>query len=508
MEGRIVKHRLAKLALSSALAIIVLGAPLAAQSTRPASQVVVARGADILTADPTVEGYNVHRSVALHTCDTLVAFGNGARLEPRLAESWKIEDPKTYTFKLRRDAKFHDGTPVTAEDAKFSLDRIIDPATKSDAGPDFAPIVASTQVVDPLTLRVNLKVPLTPFLNQMPYVFVISKRALERMGDKEFARSPVCSGPYKLSEWLPNNRVVLDAVDHYYRGAPKIKRVVFRTIPEPSTRVAALRAGEVDLIEAVPPDQMRLVESGQNLRIDRVASGRILFLYMWTFDGPFQDKRARQAANHAIDWDAIIKGVFGGHARKAPSPILPHVFGYKPVIRYFYDPARARRMLAEAGHPNGFSITLDTPNGRYFRDREMAQAVAGYLQEVGIKTEIRTHEWGEYLRRYRGRQVRLGLFGYLNIFRDFDDVALHYEPDRRGLYWNDARVTELFRDGRSTTDQNRRKAIYSRLLDIIMEEASWIYGVEIFNIYGVHNRLDWKPTAGTDDVVLYGHRVK
>jgi peptide/nickel transport system substrate-binding protein len=493
-----------KYVILSALLILAVGGTLAAQTRRPTNQVVVARGADILTADPTVEGYNVHRSVALHTCDTLVAFGPGARLEPRLAESWKAEDPKTYVFKLRRDARFHDGSPVTAEDAKFTLDRIVNPDTKSDAGPDFAPIVASTEAVDPHTLKINLKVPLTPFINQMPYVFVISKRAFERMGDKEFARKPVCSGPYRLTDWVPNSHVVLDAVNNYYRGAPKVARVIFRTIPEPSTRVAALRAGEVDLIEAVPPDQIRLVEGTQNQRIERVPSGRILFLYMWTWDGPFQDKRVRQAVNHAVDWDAVIKGVFGGHARKAASPILPHVFGYKPVIRYFYDPARAKRLLTEAGYANGFSVTLDSPNGRYFRDREMAQAVAGYLQEVGVKVDIRTHEWGEYLRRYRGRQVRLGLFGYLNIFRDFDDVALHYEPDRRGLYWNDARVTELFRNGRSTTDQNRRKAIYSRLLDIIMEEASWIYGVEIFNIYGVNNRLDWKPTPGTDDVVLYG----
>lgn len=502
------KPGFARLAWLSAILVLVLGGTLTAQTARPSSQVIVARGADILTADPTVEGYNVHRSVALHTCDTLVTFGAGARLEPRLAESWKAEDPKTYVFKLRRDAKFSDGTPVTADDAKFTLDRIIDPNVKSDAGPDFTPIVASTEVVDPYTFRVNLKVPLTPFLNQMPFVFVISKRAFERMGDKEFGRKPVCSGPYRLTEWVPNDRVVLDAVDSYYRGAPKIGRVVFRTIPEPSTRVAALRAGEVDLIEAVPPDQIRLVDSNSNLRTERVPSGRILFLYMWTWDGPFNDKRVRQAMNHAVDWDAVIKGVFGGHARKASSPILPHVFGYKPVVRYFHDPARAKKMIAEAGYPNGFPITLDSPSGRYFRDRELAQAVAGYLQEVGVRVDIRTYEWGEYLRRYRGRQVRLGLFGYLNIFRDFDDVALHYEPDRRGIYWNDARVTELFREGRSTTDQNRRKAIYSRLLDLIMEEASWMYGVEIFNIYGVSNRLDWRPIAGSDDVILYGASVK
>ncbi|MBI4276972.1 MAG: hypothetical protein HY660_00825 [Armatimonadetes bacterium] len=501
-------HRLSRYAVLSALLVFALGGTLPAQTARPASQVVIARGADILTGDPTIDAYNVHTSVFLNVCDTLVVFGEGGRLEPRIAESWKAEDPKTYVFKLRRDVKFHDGTPVTAQDAKFTLDRIIDPKTKSAMDADFAPIIASSEVPDPYTLRINLKVPLVPFVNQMPFVFVISKRAFERMGEKEFGKKPVCSGPYKFTEWVPNDRVVLDAFDGYYRGTTKIQRVIYRTIPEASTRVAALRAGEVDLVEAVPPDQIRTVENAPNLRIERAPSGRILFFLMYAWDGPFKDKRVRQALNYAIDWDAISKAVFGGNARKAPSPILPHVFGYKSVVRYFYDVERAKRMLAEAGYASGFAVTMESPNGRYFRDRELAQAVAGYLQQVGVRVDLRTYEWGEYLRRYRGRQVRLGLFGYLNIFRDFDDIALHFEPDRRGIYWNDATVTRLFREGRSTTDASRRKATYSKLLDVIMEEAPWLFGVEIANIYGVNNRLQWKPIPGTDNYGMYGATVK
>jgi peptide/nickel transport system substrate-binding protein len=324
------------------------------------------------------------------------------------------------------------------------------------------------------------------------------------MGDKEFGTKAVCSGAYRLVEWVPNDRVVLDAFDPFYRGAPKIKRVTFRTIPEPSTRVAALRAGEVDLIEAVPPDQMQTIAGSQNLEIAKAPSGRILFFYMKALQPqePLGNTKVRQALNHAIDWETISKTVYGGNARPAASPILPHVFGYKRVIRYFYDPARAKRMLSEAGYPNGFSLLMESPGGRYFRDRELAQAVAGYLERVGIKVDIRTHEWGEYLRRYRSAGVQLGLFGYLNIFRDFDDIALHFEPDRRGIYWNDARLTQLFREGRGTTNANRRKAIYSRATDLIMEEAPWLFGVEIDNIYGVNKRLSWKPQPGTDDVDL------
>ena len=468
------------------------------------AQVVIARGADILTADPTIDAYNVHGTVFVNTCDTLVAFGAGGKLEPRIAESWKIEDPRTYLFKLRQDVRFHDVSPLTADDVKFTLDRIVDPNTKSQLASDFATVIASTQVVDRHTVRVHLKVPLVPFLNQMPFIFVISKAAFEKVGEKEFGRKPVCAGPYRFTEWVPNERIVLDRFDGYYRGPVKVGRVVIRTIPAPATRVSALRTGEVDLIEGVPPDQMDVIERDAKLRVESAPSGRILFFYMQSLrEGPFRDKRVRQALNHAIDWQAISKAVYGGHARPATSPILPHVFGYKRVVRYFYDPARARTLLAEAGLPNGFSTVMDSPSGRYFRDRELAQAVSGFLEQVGVKVELRTYEWGQYLRLYRGAQVQLGLFGYLNIFRDFDDIALHFEPDRRGFYWNDPRLTQLFRDGRATTDPNRRKAIYSRALDLIMEEAPWLFGVEIENIYGVSRRLQWTPTPGTDDVSMH-----
>jgi len=488
------------------LALVIVAAltgTLAAQTARP-SQVVFARPTDILTADPTVDAYGAQREVFVNVCDPLVAVAEGGKLEPRLAESWKAEDPKTYVFKLRRGVRFHDGSPVTAEDVKFTLERILDPKTKSNMAADFVPVVASVDAPDPLTVRISLKVPLVPFINQMPSVYVISKRAFESAGEREFGRKPICAGPYKLSEWLPNERIVLDAFDGYFRGAPKIRRLIFRPIPDPSARVAALRAGEADLVEGVPPDQIALVERANNLQIIATQSGAIQFLLMNAFEDPFKNKRVRWAMNYAVDWDTVIKGVFGGYARKAPSPILPFVFGYKPVVRYFYDPERAKRLLAEAGYPDGFTVVMETPSGRWSRDREMAQAIAGYLQQVGVKVEMRTFEWGEFLRRYRSKEPRLLVWNYRNIFFDFDDVGLHFEPDRRGWYWNHPQLTQMFAEARNTIDQNRRKAVYSRAVDLIMEEAPWLFGVELETVYGRNRRLNWKPISGTWYVDFYG----
>lgn len=498
------ERHLARAAVVSLLIVIVLTGTLAAQTSSPATQVVFARPADILTADPTVDAYGAQREVFVNACDPLVAVGAGGKLEPRLAESWKAEDPKTYVFKLRRGVRFHDGSPLTAEDVKFTLERILDPKTKSNMAADFEPVVASVEAVDQLTVRINLKVPLVPFINQMPSVYVISKRAFERVGEREFGRKPTCAGPYKFSEWSPNERIVLDAFSDYFRGAPKISRLIFRSIPDPSARVAALRAGEADLVEGVPPDQIAIVERVPHLQIVAIQSGAIQFLLMNTFEDPFKDKRVRWAMNHAVDWDAIVKGVFGGYARKAASPILPFVFGYKPVVRYFYDPQRAKRLLGEAGYPDGFAVVMETPSGRWFRDREMAQAIAGYLQQVGVKVEMRTYEWGEFLRHYRSKQPKLLVWNYRNIFFDFDDVGLHFEPDRRGWYWNHPQLTQLFTQGRNTIDQNRRKAVYSRALDLIMEEAPWVFGVELETVYGRNRRLNWKPVQGTWYVDFYG----
>jgi len=496
-------RHISKLVLTLLALAVTLGGTGGAQSAPATSPVVIARGADIVTGDPTVDAYSIMRTIFLNICDPLVVFGPTGQVQPRLAESWTAVDSKTYVFKLRRGVRFHDGSPLTAADVKFTIERIIDPQTKSVMAADYAPSIASVDAVDPLTVRVNLKVPLVPLINLMPYVFIIPKAAFQRMGEKEFARKPVCSGAYRFVEWVPNDRITLEAFPGYWRRAPRIQRVVFRALPDASTRLSALRAGEVDLVEGVSPDQVKLLEALPNLRVAQATSGRILFIFMDTSQEPYTDKRVRQALNYATDWNAIAQGVYAGYARAVPGPILPHLFGYKPVPGYPYNPERAKQLLVEAGHGSGFEAVLESSNGRWLRDKEMVQAVAGYLQQIGIRPSVRVYEYGEYRRRYRAKQVKIGIWGYRDLSRDVDDIGFHYEPDRDVNYWNTPALTRLFVQGREVTDPGRRRQIYGQALDIVNEEAPWIVGVSPDNLYGLSRRFVWRPVPGSDDIELF-----
>lgn len=497
-----------KLAVTLLTLAVALGGAVVAQSAPMAGPVVIARGADIVTGDPTVDAYSVMRTIFLNICDPLVVFGPAGQVQPRLAESWTAVNPKTYVFRLRRGVKFHDGTPLTSADVKFTIERIIDPKTKSVMAADYAPSIASVDAVDPLTVRLNLKVPLVPLINLMPYVFIIPKATFERMGEKEFARKPVCSGAYRFVEWVPNDRITLEAFPGYWRGAPRIQRVVFRALPDASTRLSALRAGEVDLVEGVSPDQVKLLEALPNLQVARATSGRILFIFMDTSQEPYNDRRIRQALNYATDWKAIASGVYAGYAKAVSGPILPHLFGYKPVPGFPYDPERAKKLLAETPYPHGFDAVIESSNGRWLRDKEMVQAVAGYLQQIGIRPTVRVYEYGEYRRRYRAKQVKIGIWGYRDLSRDVDDIGFHFEPGRDVNYWNTPRLTRLFEQGRAVTDPKRRRQIYGQALDIIHEEAPWIVGVSPDNMYGLSRRFVWTPVPGSDDIELFTARLR
>src|SRR6267142_207597 len=277
--------------------------------------------------DPTMNLSSIRAAVGASMFDSLVGRDASGRIVPELAESWKLIDDTTWQLRLRRGVVFHDGEPFNADAVRFTVQRVLDPEQKS---PNRANIgeIARVDVLDDLTVNLVTKQAYAPLLNRLIDFPILPPRYAAEKGPA-FALRPVGTGPFRFVALVKDEHLTVEAFDRHWRGAPKLQRIVFKPIPEPFTRSAALRNGEVDLIATVPPGLARELERVAGLRVPRV----------------------RQALNYASDVDAIIKTVLDGNGRRQEGPYTPNVFGYDASVRgYRPDPARARRLLAEAGY--------------------------------------------------------------------------------------------------------------------------------------------------------------
>jgi peptide/nickel transport system substrate-binding protein len=292
-----------------------------------------------------------------------------------------------------------------------------------------------------------------------------------------------------------DDRLVVEAFDRHWRGAPKIRRIVYKPIPEPFTRAAALRNNEVDLITTIPPSLASELDRVGGVRVQRVPSTWIIYLGLNALKKPLSDVRVRQALNYATDVDAIVKNVLEGNGRRLAGPLTPQMFGYDASVKgYGPDPARARKLLAEAGYPDGLEITLESPAGRYQGDKEIAEALGGQWQKAGFKPKVQVAEWGAYFKRYLGKQFQdaylLGLGGPM---QDADELYNLVSSKGRGLYYKNERVDGLFDLGRGTMDAAKRRQIYRDLARAMVEDATWVFLLQQVDIYASRDRLTWTP---------------
>jgi peptide/nickel transport system substrate-binding protein len=314
-------------------------------------------------------------------------------------------------------------------------------------------------------------------------------------GNQGMALKPVGTGPYRFVELVKDDRLVVEAFDRHWRGAPKIRRVIYKPIPEPFTRAAALRNNEVDLVTTVPPSLARELERVGGLRVQRVPSSWIIYLGLNALKKPLSDVRVRHALNYATDVDAIVKTILEGNGRRLEGPLTPQMFGYDASVKgYAHDPARARKLLAEAGYPDGLDITLEAPAGRYQGDKEIAEALGGQWQKAGFKPKVQVAEWGSYFKRYLGKQFQdaylLGLGGPM---QDGDELYNLVSSKGRGLYYKNERVDALFDLGRGTMDAAKRRQVYRDLARAMVEDATWVFLHQQVDIYASRDRLTWTP---------------
>jgi peptide/nickel transport system substrate-binding protein len=487
----------------------------AQEADRPS--LVLAQGGALQYLDPNLNLSGVQLQVHKLTHNVLVDYDNDNQLIPSLAESWDIVDATTYVFHLRQGVKFHDGSELKASDVKFSLERctvhgetmLVTTSSSCAAENHFS----SIDVVDDYTVRLNLGAPFAPLLGQLSYSWrIVPEAVVTELGAEEFNANPIGTGPFRIVTWdRATGDVVLEAFDEYFEGPPALGQITIRAIPEDSTRVSALRSGEVDIITNVPAESIPLIEQDSDLRVESAEANRFLMLLMNDQIPPFDNKLVRQAVSHAIDWPTIVDTVLGGQATYMPIPITPFDFPYDELadlaesLAYPYDPDRSVELLSEAGYGDGFSVDLEGPTGRTPKDVEVLSAAAGYLQAVGINATPTPLEWGYYnTERFLGRQLAMGFGSMANPIRDFDWIfSVHLDPNRRSLFYSDPALTELGQAGIRETDPEARIAIYREAMTLLMEEAPFAFGYMLKNTYGVNNAVQWTARPGEEQVLLY-----
>ena len=444
--------------------------------------------------DPTMNLSSLRSQVGVSLFDSLVGRDADGKIVGELAESWRALDDRTWQLKLRRGVSFHNGEAFNAEAVRFTFQRVLNPEQKS---PNRATVseVERVDVVDDLTVNLVLRSPYAPFLARLIDFPMVPPRYTAEKGNQGLALRPVGTGPFRFVELVKDDHMIVEAFDKHWRGQPRVKRIVFKPIPEPFTRTAALRNGEVDLITTVPPNIAVELERVAGVRVQRVPSTWQIYLGLNAFKKPLSDVRVRQALNYATDVDAIIKNVMDGNGRRLEGPFTPNVFGFDPSVKgYAPDPARARRLLAEAGYPDGADVTLDAPAGRYQGDKEIAEALGGQWQKAGFRPKVQVAEWGAYFKKYLGKQMQdaylLGLGGPM---QDADELYNLVSSKGRGLYYKNDRVDELFDQGRATTDPARRRKIYADLARAMIEDATWVFLMQQVDIYATRDRLVWTP---------------
>jgi peptide/nickel transport system substrate-binding protein len=483
------------LLVAAALSMVGTAGPAGAQRQQT---VVVAFGVDPFSLDPQHDATTWITSIHLALFDPLLIMNDKMEVEPGLAESWKAISSKVWEFKLRRGVKFHDGSELTADDVKFTLDRITDRKVDSVWWSRMR-WLAETTILDRYTVRLRTEPAYAPALRGLTYMAPIMPKAVfERVGPQRFGQSPTGSGPYKFVEWVKNDRVVLQANDQYWKGRPKVDRLIFRTIPDEFTRVAELKTGGIDIATNLSPARASELRNAPNAQVATVRSLRQLFIGMNMKKKPFDDIRVRRALNHAVNVDELIKVVLNGHAYRNPSPVPGLAFGFSSdVTKYDYNPQKARQLLAEAGVPQGTTVVFEAPRGRYLADKELAEAIAGYLEAVGLKVDLRIQEWGTYWPKFLGQRIEgLYMVGCGAASADADQcLDLHLHTDSRGAWYGQGYrdLDAMIMLAKSLPNAKVRMDLYSRIQKAVTERAPWIFLFDFDDIYGVKKGLNWKP---------------
>jgi ABC-type transport system substrate-binding protein len=457
---------------------------------------VFGRSGDSVGLDPGRETDGESFYIADNVYETLVAFKPGStEIIPDLATSWDISsDGLTYTFHLRTGVKFHDGTPFNADAVVYSLGRQFKkdmPAYKNGpwqywGGMDMDNIVKDVVKVDANTVRITLKKQEVPFIANlaMNFAAIVSPTAAEKWG-ADFKSHPVGTGPFRFVSWTKDDNIVLERNPDYWGQKAYLDRVIFKVIPDPTARYLSLKKGEVDLIDFPSPQDIPAIKSDPNLKIVQQPGLNVGYLALNVEKKPFDSKLVRQAMNYAINKQEIIDAVYGALGTPAKNPIPPTMWSYNDDIKaYPYDPDMAKKLLAQAGYPNGFATDLwAMPVSRPYNPnaKKVAEIMQAQLAKVGITASIVSYEWGTYLDKTEHGEHQTAMLGWTGDNGDPDNflfvllsIPATQIPAQNISFWKNEQFEQLIEKAKVTPNQATRTELYKQAQVIFHEEAPWV----------------------------------
>lgn len=497
--------------MRNVLAAALLAAAACAVDPAQAAEIRVGFTLDALTLDPANHRKRETETIIRNLYDGVLTRDAKMQVVPELAESYRQIDATTYEFKLRRGVKFHDGQPMTADDIKFTFDRLTkDGAMGGQTSPRKSLLgpLKDVVIVDPYTVRFILSEPWPILPAMLPFQEVVSRKFVEANGSDALATKVNGTGPFKLVEWRKGDAVIMERFNDYYGGAAAIPpvgkacvdRVIFKVIPENASRVAALLSGDVDIINELPAHTVKQVEGNPNTRVMSVRGTRSFFIAMNTQVKPLADARVRQALAHAIDKKLIIDRILGGHATAINGILSPDAFAFDAKLpEYRYDPERAKKLLAEAGYKDGLDLTVETEGAQ----KDTAEALAAVARKGGFRIRVVVSEGSQLQSKWRKKdEPKAGeMFftswgnGSLDPYDIFDPTHMTGGRGNSSFYSNPA-LDKLLTDAATELDAKKRAGLYQQAQQIIAKDLPYIYLWVPADLYGVSKRLTgWHPSA-------------
>jgi peptide/nickel transport system substrate-binding protein len=497
-----------------------------------AQDLSIGLSAAITSMDPHFHNLSPNNNVMEHLYETLVAKDGSYRLRPGLAESWRNVDDLTWEFRLRKGVRFHDGSEFTAADVVASLNRAPNvPKSPSSFG-IYTRQIAEVQVVDPFTIRVRTKTPYPLLPNDLSTIYIISAKH-EKATTEDFnaGRAINGTGPWRFVKWQLDDRIELARNDSYWGPRPQFERVTLRIIVKDPTRVAALLAGDVRAIENVPTSDIARLATNKELTLSRTISNRFIYLHMDSArdksphvadaagkpldKNPLKDARVRRAMSLAINRQAIVDKVMEGAAVATGQLLPPGLFGYVPGIKPpAFDPEGARKLLAEAGYPDGFSLVLHTPNDRYVNDEQVSQAVAGMLSKVGIRTRVEAMPSAVFFSRGNNLEFSFMLVGWaaatgeasssLRALVATFDKEKGWGVSNRGRYSN-PKVDQLTDKGLSTLNDPAREKLFQAATEVAMNDLGVIPLYHQVGVWASRRGIAYTPRT---DEATWAHEFR
>jgi peptide/nickel transport system substrate-binding protein len=472
---------------------------------------VIGIAADPTGLDPEAVENNTSGFIMATIYDSLVRYKPGTvEVEPGLAETWDITpDGLRYTFHLRPGVSFHDGTKLDAHSFIQGIARQLDkssPISIYNTGPvegyeEFTyGAVTGFKAVGDMSVQFDLKEPSAAFLNSLAMVWngVVSPAAAAKFG-KDYRNNPVGTGPFVFKEYRPRDQLVLEANPSYWRGKPKVDRIVFKIMPDPQAALLAMRRGEVHILADVGAATIPALKNEANVTLLTQPGLAVCGVSLPTDVKPFDDVRVRRALNLAVDKDAIDKALFQGMAVPMTSPLPQAQWGFDSGIKgYGYDPEAAKKLLAEAGVQPGFKVellTYNSPRGYNPAGADLAVAIQGYLKRVGIEAEVRRMDMGAFLSTVRsGKYDGLRMGGWTGDNGDPDNFAgalfnSKEIPIGNTAHYKNPEVDTLLAEAARTVSHEKRVALYQTIQQKIVADAPWIFVNSVLQVRAVRKEV-------------------